>query len=205
MRPPLDRLHAITDELVAGRADLEARASALAAGAGNRLALHARGPALTGREVYTLAARLAGACPRARVFVNDRVDVALAIGAHGVQLRRSSLSPAEARSLGPDWWIGRSVHQAEEARAAQAAGADYLVVGPVFSTATHPDQSPLDSRTLEQITGLGLPVIAIGGITVERIAALRAVGVYGVAAIRALWDAPDSAQAARDMLRELER
>lgn len=205
MRAPLDRLHAITDELVAGRSDLPTRATALAAGAANRLTLHARGPALSGRELYALARRFAELCPRARVFVNDRVDVALAARAHGVQLRRTSLAPADARAIGPNWWIGRSVHELDEARAAQAAGADYLVVGPVFTSATHPDRPPLDTRTLEHITGLGLPVIAIGGVTPERIAPLRAAGVYGVAAIRALWDAPDPVAAARDMAKELER
>jgi len=205
LKAPLDRLHAITDERVAGRADLSQRATALAAGARDRLTLHARGPALTGRELYTLARRMMDLCPRAHLFVNDRVDVALAVRAHGVQLRRTSLAPAEARALGPDWWIGRSVHDADEARAAQAAGADYLVVGPVFATATHPDRPPLGARALEQITRIGLPVIAIGGVTPERIASLRAAGAYGVAAITGLWDATDPAAAARQMIGELER
>jgi thiamine-phosphate pyrophosphorylase len=205
VRAPLDRLHAVTDEVVAGRPDLPARAAALAAGAANRLTLHARGPALSGRDLYALARRFADLCPRAHVFVNDRVDVALAARAHGVQLRASSLAPSEARSVGPEWWIGRSVHDLDEARTAQAAGADYLVVGPVFTTATHPDRPPLDTRTLEQIAGLGLPVIAIGGVTPERIAPLRAAGVYGVAAIRSLWSAADPVAAARDMMKELER
>jgi len=205
LKAPLDRLHAITDERVARRPDVAARARALAAGAGDRITLHARGAELTGREMYALAHLFVALCPRAHVFVNDRIDVALAARAHGVQLRRTSLTPAEARARGPQWWIGRSVHDVDEARAAQAEGADYLVAGPVFPSATHPDRPPLDPLTLERITGLGLPVIAIGGVTPGRIAALRAAGVYGVAAITALWDAPDGAAAAREMVEELER
>lgn len=205
LKAPLDRLHAITDERVARRPDVAARARALAAGARDQLTLHARGADLTGRELYALAHLFVTLCPRAHVFVNDRIDVALAARAHGVQLRRTSLTPAEARARGPEWWIGRSVHDVDEARAAQAAGADYLVAGPVFPSATHPGRPPLDPQTLERITGLGLPVIAIGGVTPGRIAPLRAAGVYGVAAITALWDAPDSGAAAREMVEELER
>ncbi len=79
------------------------------------------------------------------------------------------------------------------------------MVGPVYATASHPDREPLGLAELERIVGLGLPVIAIGGVTVERVGELKAAGVHGVAAIRALWDAADGAAAARRMLEELER
>jgi thiamine-phosphate pyrophosphorylase len=203
VKAPLPRLHAITDERTARRADLEDVARELAAGGGERLALHARGRGLSGLEHYELAARLSARRP-ARLFVNDRLDVALATGADGVQLRRDSLSPRAARRLEPGWWIGLSVHDLEQARAAQAAGADYLLVGPVFATPTHPGVAPLGVRRLAEIATLGLPVIAVGGVTPDRIVALRAAAVYGVAAIRALWDATEPAQAARRMAQELE-
>ena len=144
MRPPLPRLHAITDERIARRTDLGDIARELAAGGGADLAFHARGHNLTGLEHYELAVRLrppgsplGSVCPTVRLFVNDRLDIALAVGADGVQLTPGSLSPEEARRLSARWWIGKSVHDLAEAEAAQAGGADYLLAGPVFPTATH--------------------------------------------------------------------
>jgi thiamine-phosphate pyrophosphorylase len=138
--------------------------------------------------------------PPIRLFVNDRLDIALAVGAAGVQLRADSLPVAAARRLRSDWWIGRSVHSLNEARAAHAEGADYLVVGPMYETSTHPGSTPLAMDTLRAVARLGLPVIAIGGVTADRVAELRRAGAYGVAAIRALWDAPNPGDAAREML-----
>ena len=201
--PALPRLHAITDERIARRPDLDTVAQLLAAGGGAHLAFHARGRGLSGLDHYELAVRLS-ACPPARLFVNDRLDVALAVGAAGVQLGQGSLPPADARRLNAGWWIGKSVHDLREAEAAHAGGADYLLVGPVFPTATHPDRAPLGSARLKEIVGLGLPVVAIGGVTPERIPELVAeAAIHGVAAIRALWHAADPADAARRMLQEL--
>ncbi len=199
MTPRLPRLHAITDERVARRADLGAVARQLAAAGGDQLAFHARGRALSGLEHYELAVRLS-ACPPVRLFVNERLDIALAAGADGVQLRNDSLGPEDARRLNPGWLIGVSVHDLAQARAACARAPDYLLVGPVFATATHPHASPLGLERLAEIAQLGLPVIAIGGVTAERIPELTAAGAYGAAAIRALWDAADPATAARSML-----
>jgi len=201
VRPPLPRLHAITDERIARRPDLDRIVAALA-GTGQDLALHARGRSLTGREHYDLALRLS-AHPPVRLFVNDRLDVALATRTTGVQLRQDSVPVAAARALRSDWWIGRSVHSLEEAQDALAQGADYLVAGPMYATASHPGStSPLPLDTLRAIARLGAPVIAIGGITVDRIAQLR--GIHGVATIGAVWDAPDPAAATRALLAALE-
>src|SRR5205823_5731877 len=92
-----------------------------------------------------------------------------------------------------------------EQLAFQARGAAYLLVGPVFPTATRPSpaRAPLGPGLVTGIVGLGLPVIAIGGVTPERLPELRAAGVYGVAAIRALWDAADPRATARRMVQEL--
>lgn len=200
MRPSLPRLHAITDERIARRADLQDIADELAKGGGSDLALHARGRELTGLEHYDLSGRLAVRLP-ARLFVNDRLDVALAVPCAGVQLGRGSLPVATARALNPLWWIGQSVHDLAEAEAARVSGADYLVVGPVFETASHPGRPALGLEKLSAIIAAAgeLPVIAIGGITTERVRDVKSSGAYGVAAIRALWDDADPAAATRRM------
>lgn len=199
MRPgALPRLHAVTDERIARRPDLD-RLLARLAEAGTGLAVHARGRALGGREQHALAVRLS-AVPPLRVFVHDRLDIALAVGAAGVQLGEDGLAVRDARRLGPTWCIGRSVHSLDAARSASAAGADYLLVGPVYHTRTHPDVAPLGLARLEEFTRIGPPVIAIGGVTPGRVADARRAGAYGVAAIRALWEGDDPAAAARAML-----
>jgi thiamine-phosphate diphosphorylase len=200
VRTPLPRLHAITDERIARRADLDLVAAALAEGGGSELAFHARGRGLTGLEHYELAGRLA-VRPPGRLFVNDRLDVALAVPTAGVQLGHGSMPVSAARALNPLWWIGKSVHDLAEAQAARTEGADYLVVGPVFTTASHPGRAPLGVKRLQAIASAvdGLPVIAIGGITADRVREVRNSGAYGVAAIRALWDDAEPAVAARRM------
>jgi thiamine-phosphate pyrophosphorylase len=198
VRGELPRLHAITDERIARRPDLGIVADALAGSGGAMLAIHARGRDLTGREHYDLASRLS-VLP-SLLFVNDRLDVALAVSAAGVQLGQASLPVAAARALEPRWWIGKSVHDLAGAESARAEGADYLVVGPVYPSATHPDRLPLGLGSLQQISALGLPVIAIGGITAERVGEVQSAGAYGVAAIRALWDDAEPAAAVRRIL-----
>ena len=202
MRSPLPRLHAITDERIARRADLPDIARELAKGGGSELAFHARGRSLSGREHYELAVRLSDS-QTVRLFVNDRLDVALSVPAAGVQLGHGSLPVSAARALNPLWWIGKSVHNLAEAEAARTEGADYLVVGPVFATASHPGggRAPLGLQRLQAIAATVdvLPVIAIGGITADRVREVRNSGAYGVAAIRALWDDVEPAEAARRM------
>lgn len=197
-RSPLPRLHAVTDERIARWSDLDTRARAI--GAAGPVALHARGHSLSGRDHLQLALRLRTATER--LFVNDRLDVALAAGAAGVQLSSTGLTPAEARPWSSTWWIGVSVHTPEEAAAAR--GADYLLVGPVFATPTHPEAEPLGVRGLASFVRLGIPVVAIGGITPANARDVVAGGAYGVAVIRALWDAPDPARAAQEIMKEIE-
>lgn len=114
MRGPLPRVHAVTDERIARRPDLD-QAAALLAAAGESVAVHARGHALSGLEHYRLAIRLSATIRESfrahspiRLFVNDRLDVALAAGAIGVQLTGDSLPVDAARKLRPEWWIGRA-------------------------------------------------------------------------------------------------
>ena len=124
---------------------------------------------------------------RARVVVNDRLDVALAAGAAGVHLPAASLRAPDARRLAPGGFlVGRSVHSDREALDAHAAGGlDYLVFGTVYPSASKaPGQSAAGTAELERLARLvPLPILAIGGITVDRFEAVVRAGAAGVAAI----------------------
>ncbi len=198
---PLPRLHAVTDAQVLAAPDLGVRAAAIAA-AGPAVALHARDRSAGGAPLARVAARLmALARPaEAAVFVSGRPDIAAALGAQGVQLAGDDLAPADARTVLPGGWIGRSVHSEAEAEAAVAEGADFLLVGNVYHTASHPGRPAVGLGLIRAAAALGRPVIAIGGIDAERAAAARDAGAWGVAAIAALWHAPDPARAALALL-----
>ena len=121
---------------------------------------------------------------RSRVVVNDRVDVALAAGTHGVHLRADSLPTSDVCRLAPPGWIvGRSVHTAEEAGG--ELDADYVLFGSVFAGGSKPAGSPVagPERLQEAVAACHRPVLAIGGITAARASAARLAGAAGVAAI----------------------
>jgi thiamine-phosphate pyrophosphorylase len=124
---------------------------------------------------------------RTRIIVNERVDVALACGAHGVHLRGDSMPAAAVRNLvPPGFLIGRSVHSVEEA-VAVANAADYLIAGTVWETSSKrglADSNLLGPEGLSRIVqAVRVPVLAIGGISVDRFAEVRRSGAAGVAAI----------------------
>ena len=198
---PLPRVHAFTDASVIGAPDFGVRAAAIAA-AGPSVALHARDRGAPVGRLAAAASRLAALArpPEAAVFVNGRPDVAAAIHAQGVQLSAEDLAPRDARRLLPHGWIGRSVHSADEARVAIAEGADYIVVGNIYETATHPGRPAAGLGIVRELARLGRPVIAIGGVTPARAAELKAAGAYGVAGIRAFWLAEDPAAATLALL-----
>ena len=198
---PLARLHAVTDGPTLAREDFAARAAAIAA-AGSPVALHARDRALGGSALAGLAARLVALArpAEASVVVSGRADVAMAIGAQGVQLSAADLAPADARRVLPHGWVGRSVHSVDEAAAALGEGADYLIAGNIYETASHPGRAPLGLGALRAIVRLGIPVIAIGGIDATRAGEVHGAGAWGVAAISALWSAADPARAALALL-----
>jgi len=198
---PLPRLHAVTDATVLALDDLGVRAAAIAA-AGSAVALHARDRSAGGARLAAVAERLLRLArpAEAAVFVNARPDVAGAVGAQGLQLGAEDLTPAEARASFPRGWIGRSVHSAEEAGAAVDAGADYLMVGTIFKSRSHPGQPVAGTGLIRQALRFGLPVIAIGGIDAAGATEARDAGAYGVAAIGALWHAADPAAAALALL-----
>jgi len=133
---------------------------------------------------------------RTRILINDRLDVALAAHAGGVHLGDRSLPPQEARRLvnsldREDFLVGVSCHSLEAAKAAERGGADYLLFGPVFATpskAAYGAPQGLE-RLAEVCRAVALPVLAIGGITLENAAACFSAGASGIAAIRLFQDA----------------
>jgi thiamine-phosphate pyrophosphorylase len=164
------------------------------------------------REKDLPTAELAALCRRLRVatrergallIVNDRVDVALATGADGVQRTGASLPLEDIRAIaGGRLRLGASVHSLEDAADAEAKGADWLVFGPVYDTPSKRRYgAPQGLDALAKVTGrVRLPVIAIGGITPARVGEVRAAGAIGVAAIAAILDAPAPADAVRRFL-----
>ena len=120
-----------------------------------------------------------------RIIVNDRVDVALACGANGVHLGSDSIAPAAARSIAPPGFlVGRSVHELAEA-VEHAPAVDYLIAGTVFPTLSKPAADRLlgESGLRRIAAAVRVPVLAIGGVTVELVPAIAASGASGVAGI----------------------
>jgi len=136
----------------------------------------------------------------AMVVVNDRVDVALAVGADGVHLGRTDLPVAVARRLAPDLLVGATCRNREQALQAAADGADYAGFGPVFATSSKSGlPSPLGLDAVTAAAG-ALPLVAIGGIEPATARAARAAGAHGVAVIGAIWRQPDPVSAAKELL-----
>lgn len=148
--------------------------------------IHVREGDLTSSDLATLVVDILGIArgSTTRVVVNDRLDVALACGADGVHLRSDSVSPADARRLTPaGFLIGRSVHTTDEAT--RAAGADYLIAGAVFATSSKPTGTPLlGVEGLRSIVrSASMPVLAIGGMTIDRLDEIAETGAAGIAAV----------------------
>ncbi|GAA1796069.1 thiamine phosphate synthase [Luedemannella flava] len=197
----LGRLHVLTDAR-AGRDALAVTGAALAAGAP---VAQLRVKGATDRDVYELGRRLMALCAeyQALCIVNDRVDIAVAIGAHGTHLGATDL-PIEAvrRVAGPGHLIGGTAREPGLAARLVQEGADYLGVGPAFATRTKdglPD--PIGPTMIGAVAGaVRVPVIAIGGITVDRVPELMAAGAYGVAVVGAISDAVDPQEATKQLL-----
>lgn len=199
---PLPRLHLITDDDVLRAPGFLDRAAAVLERGAHDTALHLRGHGIRGGVLYALGELLAATASRsgAQLFINDRIDVAMAVRAHGVQLGRRSIPVADARRLlGGALRIGASVHSPAEAARAEAAGADFVVAGTIYASASHPDGVHAGvARVRDVATATTLPVIAIGGITPVRIGEVLRAGAWGVAVLGGVWGAadPESAVAA---------
>lgn len=189
--PPLPRLFC----LVSTDDDLSLLPGLAAAGVDG---FQVRDKSATTRSVVALTAAAldTGAC----VVVNDRLDVALAAGAHGVHLGRHDLCVADARRVAPSLVIGATCRTPEQVAVAAAEGATYAGLGPLFATSSKAElPSPLGVPTLSTAVG-PLPLIGIGGIDASCAGSVIGAGAHGVAVIGGIWRQPDPLQAAKDLV-----
>ena len=185
----------------AGR-PLEEVVSAAVAGGVGMVQLRERD--LPSGELFILAERLRDVTSRGKalLFVNDRVDIAMAVGADGVQLPENGLSLSSVmRVSGLELLLGRSVHSVEGAIEAERHGADLLVAGTVYPTASHETGKTQGTALLRKIRdSVHIPYLAIGGVTVDNIGDTIAAGASGAAVISAISEAGDPERAAREMV-----
>ncbi|MEW2326380.1 thiamine phosphate synthase [Micromonospora chersina] len=205
--PSLGRLHLITDTRP-GRDPLAVLRAALPVARAELVVQVRVEDDATDREAYELARRVVGLCRPygAACLVNDRLHVALAVEAAGGHVGAEDLPVAAARRvLGADAVLGATAREPGGAVAAVAAGASYLGVGPCHATTTKaglPD--PIGPEGVRAVAGaVDVPVIAIGGVTVAAVAALRAAGAYGVAVVGALSASPDPARTTAELIEAL--
>ncbi|MBV9867458.1 MAG: thiamine phosphate synthase [Abitibacteriaceae bacterium] len=201
----LPRLLLITDRRKMRPTFEAALAAALHGGA--RL-IQLREKDLSSSEILALARQAQRLCESygAQLLINSRADLAYASGAAGVHLPEQDLSLQEVPlSLSSHALWGVSVHSVQAARRVMEAGTDYLVFGPVFRTASHPDTAPVGLDALRQITeATPLPVFAVGGIDVHSVQPCLEAGAHGLAVISAVWQTDDVAAATQALIARTE-
>lgn len=200
-------LYLVTDRATAARPLPDLVAAALARVAPARVAVQLREKDLSGRALLDLGRAVLSVCRAfgASLLVNDRLDVALAMGADGVHLGEGALPAREARHVWPGAWIGVSVHSPEEL-AARRDGADFATWGPVFATPSKARYGPpVGLARLEEARALGVPLVALGGVDESNAAGLAGAGFAGVSCIRAVFSAQDPGTAAAALLSAFDR
>jgi thiamine-phosphate diphosphorylase len=201
------RLHVICPDGELERRDALDRVTSLLEVGGSSVAVHLRARRLPALRFLELAQALV---PRADatggwIVVNGRTDIARVTGAHAVQLGRGSLPIGAARRiLEPHCAVGASVHGTQQGRVASKHGADYLLLGTIFSTPSHPGTPPAGVELIASCAGMGPPVIAIGGIEVTSVDRVMSAGAHGVAVIRAVWESDDPAAATTRLIRAVD-
>lgn len=207
-RPPVPRLHLITNRALCGeRPQAAIIAEAAHAGIG---AVQLREKDLAATALLSEAESLRAVLGDTPLIVNGSWEVARSVGAAGVHLPGGAVSVAAARAaLGPQGWVGRSVHSVAGAREAAQEGADYLIIGTIFATASKPGRAPAGLSLVTAVAeAVALPIIAIGGIDEERVATTIAAGAWGVAVMSAVLCAPVPGRAVarlRAMIEQEER
>jgi thiamine-phosphate pyrophosphorylase len=193
---PLPLIMLVTDRAACGGRRLEDVVAAAVEGGVNVVQLREKD--LPAADLHAIALRLRQIVgTQALLLINDRIDVAMAAGVHGVELGSGSLSTPVARQLLSDMLIGRSVHGVAHAAEAVADGADLLVVGTMFASRSHPGLTPAGPSLIRKVAALAtIPIIGIGGITPANATQVIAAGASGVAAITSITQAPDPRDAA---------
>ena len=186
-------IYLVTDDgCLQGRALIDCVREALEGGV---TLVQYRAKTASSAEMYDEALQLKALCDNFNVplIINDRLDIAMAVGAAGVHLGQDDLPCAAARRiLGEDYIIGVSAHNPAEAKAALQSGADYLGCGAVFGTATKADVKKLGTDGLAAICReKGLPVVGIGGVTADNYREVRAAGADGAAIVSGILAQPD--------------
>lgn len=186
-------IYLVTDDgCLQGRALIDCVREALEGGV---TLVQYRAKTASSAEMYAEALQLKALCDSFNVplIINDRLDIAMAVGAAGVHLGQDDLPCAAARKLlGEDYIIGVSAHNPAEAKTALQSGADYLGCGAVFGTATKADVKKLGTEGLTAICReKGLPVVGIGGVTADNYREVRAAGADGAAIVSGILAQPD--------------
>ena len=204
----LPRLHVIVVDDLVGSRDFRSRIRPVLDAGGNSMALHLRTRTTPIRRLFEMVSWLVGLSRETGtvVMVNDRVDVALAAGAGGVHLREDSLPAALVREMaGAGLRLGRSIHSPDQARHLRRPVLDYLVLGAVYPTRSHPGRPAIGAEALTRAVECGdLPVVAIGGITPAEVPALLSRGAHGVMVLSGVWRAPDPQRAVKRYLQALQ-
>lgn len=150
---------------------------------------------ISGLEYYRLALEVREMTKDygALLFINDRVDIALAVGADGVHLPEKGFPPSVVKRMAPGLLVGYSAHSLEEALYAQREGTDFITLSPIFKTQSHPEREPIGLTVLKEVSQrLSIPVYALGGITWEKIKLCYKNGAYGIAGIGLFFEHVDS-------------
>ena len=194
---PVPHLMLVTDRALCGGPNglVDAVVDAIRGGVD---AVQLREKELPPGELLALACRLRPVTQgRALLIVNGSLEAALACGADGLHLPEAA--PAIERPPA-QFLVGRSVHSPDAARRAESEGADYVIAGPVYATRSHPSAEPAGPALIAAVAGaVRTPILAIGGVTAERVAEVIRAGAAGVAVISAVLAAPSSGEAARDL------
>ena len=206
----IGRLHVITDEVLQGRFSHVELAAAAAAGGADVIQYREKRQVST-KEMMRVAVLISLACQEfgTTMLIDDRVDVAAAVGATAVHLGREDLPPYVARRiLGPDAIIGGTANSVEEAVKVAKQPVDYLGVGPVFGTTSKGNRAaPMLGlqRFAEICNAVDKPVVGIGSITADRVGDVLAAGAYGVAVLSAVVCQDDPQASCREFATEIER